>query len=39
MRTVGMGVIPKDLAEGGPQSSRRVEIRLLRNDSLEVASK
>ncbi len=39
MRTIGMGVIPHSLAGEGPKSSRRVEIHLLHNDAMEVASK
>ncbi len=39
MRTIGMGVIPPTLAADGPKSSRKVEIHLLHNDAMEVASK
>jgi OmpA-OmpF porin, OOP family len=39
MRTIGMGVIPHALAADGPKSSRKVEVHLLHNDAMEVASK
>lgn len=39
MRTIGMGVIPHALAEDGPKSSRKVEVHLLHNYAMEVASK
>jgi outer membrane protein OmpA-like peptidoglycan-associated protein len=39
MRTIGMGAIPHALATDGPKSSRKVEIHLLHNDAVEVASK
>jgi outer membrane protein OmpA-like peptidoglycan-associated protein len=40
MRDMGMGITPKKLAiEEGLKSSRRVEIQLLHNESIDVAAK
>lgn len=39
MRTLGMGVVPGKIAAEGPKGSRRVEIQLLRNEAVDVASK